>query len=166
MRTGRRAVQDAREHLTGDVPVSNTAVMATLCLVGWSVLVLLIQPPAAPLLWVAGAPVVVAVVWLFSGPRYVWLSGDRVGVQERGRRQEMALSDVVGVHRRWIPYKGWDLVLVGRQRTLRIVNLEPETEALRHEIGRRLPEPELQVRDMDARVLLGLATNGGARPSR
>lgn len=157
-------MEDEREHLTGDVPIWNTAVMATLCLAGWTVLVLLLQPPSAKLLWAVGVPVVVTVVWLFSGPRYVWLAGDRVVVKERGRQQELALSEVVRVDRRWIPYKGSDLVLVGRHRDVRLVNLEPETEALRHEIGRRLPQPDVQVQDQDARVLLGLPINGGASP--
>lgn len=149
---------EARSCLTHDVPLSNSVVMATLCTIGWWVIVYLSTAGwGAVAAAIAGVPIISYGVWRLAGPRTLWLTEQSLMVRERGRIKEFPLRDVQRVRSGWVPYKGKDLVLVGRGRSVQIVTLTSDTETLRHEVGRRLIEDGVP-RDFDgeARRLLGL----------
>jgi hypothetical protein len=102
----------------------------------WLVLVLLSFDRTSRLAALcAGAPLVALGAWVVSGP---WLEADALVVKELWRERRLPLREIGSVTTRWVPYKGQDLVLIGRGRSLSLVCLTEDTQPLRFELGRRL----------------------------
>jgi hypothetical protein len=130
---------EGRSFVTADVPVSSTIALAVMGLLGWSVLVLLGSDGGARLAALAsGAPVVVGLAWLVSPPRTLWIEDDALVVAQRWRTQRLPVPEIGSVRRNWIPYKGYELEFVGRDRSISLLTLDRHSEPLRHELGRRV----------------------------
>jgi hypothetical protein len=135
--------------------------MAALVVVGWAVFVLLSPWPNSLrlLAFALGAPLVAPLAWLWAPPRTLWLEGDVLVAKELWREQRLPLREVRSAKSRWMPYKGKNLVFVGRGQRIEVVSLGEDTEPLRFEVGRRLLNNGPSVlEDQGARALLGLST--------
>jgi hypothetical protein len=154
----------ARQFVAEDVPVGNTLMMITLVVAGWSVLVLMSSWTGSVrlLAFGLGAPLLAVLAWLWAPPRRLWLEQDVLVAKEPWREQRLPLREVRSARTRWMPYKGQDLVFVGRGQTIRLLSLGEDTAALRFELGRRLLNNGPSVlEDRGARALLGLSTEQG-----
>jgi hypothetical protein len=98
-------------------------------------------------------PTVAAVTW----PRTLWLDGDRLVLREYGATRWVHLWDVREVRHEWVPNSYGVLWIRTADDALDITFLDDSTEALRHEIGRRLPPGVDRFRRVDAKAarLLG-----------
>ena len=77
-------------------------------------------------------------VW-FTGPHYLWFDGETLVEQRNRRKARFALTDVTSAEANLVPKKGTVLHLHGGSGdSITVWNLTEDTEAFRHELGRRL----------------------------
>lgn len=145
-------------HYTEDVPAKDWLALGIMGMAGLIAIGLLAEPPWRSVVLVL-SPVALLLARLVDPPRALWLEGDVLVLKARGRRTRLRLDDLVKIERPWVPFKGDNLVFESNTGDrIELLSLTRETEALRHELGRRLGNRRTVIR-MDRRTdaLLGPA---------